>query len=49
LRYFDGHSCEEVAQQLGIGLNAIYKRVSRLHESLKDCIEEKLSRAGGPS
>lgn len=49
LRYFDGHSCEEVAEQMGIGLNAIYKRVSRLHESLKDCIEEKLARSGGPS
>ncbi|MBM3846648.1 MAG: sigma-70 family RNA polymerase sigma factor [Verrucomicrobia bacterium] len=47
LRYFDGHSCEEVAQELGIGLNAIYKRVSRLHESLKECIEAKLVRTGG--
>lgn len=43
LRYFDGYSCEEVAEQMGIGLNAIYKRVSRLHESLKKCIEGKLS------
>jgi RNA polymerase sigma-70 factor, ECF subfamily len=47
LRYFDGYSCEEVAEQMGIGLNAIYKRVSRLHESLKDCIEGKLSNAAG--
>jgi RNA polymerase sigma factor (sigma-70 family) len=45
LRYFDGYSCEEVAEQMGIGLNAIYKRVSRLHESLKDCIEAKLRTA----
>ena len=45
LRYFDGYSCEEVAEQMGLGLNAIYKRVSRLHESLKDCIEGKLSDA----
>ena len=42
LRYFDGYSCEEVAGQMDIGLNAIYKRVSRLHESLKQCIEGKL-------
>ena len=42
LRYFDGYSCEEVAGQMGIGLNAIYKRVSRLHQSLKECIEGKL-------
>ena len=45
LRYFDGYSCEEVAEQMGIGLNAIYKRVSRLHESLKECIEGKLGNA----
>ena len=45
LRYFDGRSCEEVAAQLGAGLNAIYKRVSRLHQSLKTCIELRLERA----
>ena len=45
LRYFDGYSCEEVAEQMGIGLNAIYKRVSRLHGSLKECIEGKLGGA----
>lgn len=49
LRYFDGHSCEEVARQMGMRLNAIYKRVSRLHESLRDCIEEKLARGAGLS
>jgi RNA polymerase sigma factor (sigma-70 family) len=43
LRYFDGYSCEEVAEQRGIGLNAIYKRISRLHEDLKACIEGKLA------
>jgi RNA polymerase sigma-70 factor (ECF subfamily) len=43
LRYFDGHNCEEVARSLGIGLNAIYKRISRLHEDLKACIEGKLA------
>lgn len=42
LRYFDGFSCEEVAEQMSIGLNAIYKRVSRLHIGLKECIEGKL-------
>lgn len=45
LRYFDGYSCAEVARELGIGLNAIYKRISRLHESLRDCIEGKLRQA----
>lgn len=48
LRYFDGYSCEEVAGQMDIGLNAIYKRISRLHESLKDCIEEKLAKLDAP-
>jgi len=47
LRYFDGYTCEEVAEQMGLGLNAIYKRISRLHESLKECIEGKLSNAAG--
>jgi hypothetical protein len=28
---------------MGIGLNAIYKRISRLHEDLKACIEGKLA------
>lgn len=46
LRYFDGHNCEEVARSMGIGLNAIYKRVSRLHESLRLCIEGKLGDSG---
>lgn len=45
LRYFESCSCEEVARQMGIGLDAIYKRISRLHQSLKDCIERKLSSA----
>jgi len=50
LRYFDGYNCEEVAEQMGTGLDAIYKRVSRLHESLRQYIEGKLregSSAGG--
>lgn len=46
LRYHDGLSCEEVAQHMGIGLNAIYKRISRLHEDLRHCIEGKLSTNG---
>lgn len=42
LRYYEGYSCEEAADQMGLGLNAIYKRLSRLHQSLKECIEGKL-------
>lgn len=43
LRYHDGLSCEEVAEQMGLGLNAIYKRISRLHQDLRGCIEGKLA------
>ena len=45
LRYFDGHSCEVVASSLGIKLDAVYKRLSRLHQGLKECIETKLNQA----
>jgi len=44
LRYFDGLSCEEAAQQMGISLHSIYKRLSRLHESLRQCMEAKLAK-----
>jgi len=42
LRYFEGYSCKEVAEKLGTGINAIYKRLSRLHHGLKECIELRL-------
>ena len=44
LRYFDGYSCDEVARELGAGLNAIYKRLSRLHESLRNCVEARMAK-----
>ena len=48
LRYFEGNSCEEVATKLGTGLGAIYKRLSRLHQSLRKCVELRLDQAGVP-
>lgn len=48
LRYFDGRSCEEVATAMGLGLDAVYKRLSRLHESLRQCVEGKLGRSAEP-
>ena len=45
LRYFDGQRCEEVASAFGTKLHAIYKRLSRLHNTLKGCIESKLNQA----
>jgi RNA polymerase sigma-70 factor (ECF subfamily) len=47
LRYFEGQSCEQVAERMGIGLNAVYKRLSRLHGTLRECIEGKLLSATG--
>jgi len=43
LRYFDGNSCADVANKLGMGLSAVYKRLSRLHAGLRKCVELRLS------
>ncbi len=45
LRYFEGDSCREVATKLGTELNAVYKRLSRLHKGLKECIEIRLNKS----
>ena len=45
LRYFDGHSCDEVARKVGANVDAIYQRLSRLHRQLKQCVEQKLTPA----
>ena len=45
LRYFEGNSCGEVATEIGTGLNAVYKRLSRLHQGLKECIELRLDKS----
>lgn len=42
LRYFEGRSCGEVAQSVGAKLPAIYQRLSRLHRTLKECIERRM-------
>lgn len=43
LRYFDGHSCDEVAQRVGASVDAVYQRLSRLHRQLKLCVDQKLT------
>ncbi len=43
LRYFDGHTCGEVARRAGLGLDAVYQRLSRLHRQLRACIEQRLA------
>ena len=47
LRYFEDNSCGEVAKKLGTRLNAVYKRLSRLHQGLKACIELRLNESEG--
>lgn len=41
-RYFNGLSCADVAERVGAKLDAVYKRLSRLHQMLKDCVENRL-------
>ena len=43
LRYFEGRKCGEVAETLGMGLDAVYKRLSRVHRGLRKCIELRLN------
>ena len=43
LRYFEGHACAEVAGKLDLEINAVYKRLSRVHQGLKKCIELRLN------
>ena len=46
LRYFDEYSCSAVSRALGMKLDAVYQRLSRLHHALRECIEKRL--AGEP-
>lgn len=48
LRYADGLTCGEVAARLGLNLDTVYKRLSRLHLTLRQCVEGKLA-VEGPS
>lgn len=47
LRYHEGHSCEGVAERIHSGLDAVYQRLSRLHRSLRQCVEGKMAGSGG--
>ena len=49
LRYVEGHACGEVAEQLGAGLNAIYKRLNRLHQRLRECVNSRIGPRGAES
>jgi RNA polymerase sigma-70 factor (ECF subfamily) len=43
LRYAEGLRCELIAKQLSVKVDAVYKRLSRLHEMLRQCIDLKLN------
>ena len=45
LRYVEGYRCTEIAEKLETGLHAIYKRLSRLHHGLRNCIELRLEKS----
>ena len=43
LRYFDGLACQAVADELGTRLDAVYKRLSRVHQALRSCVQSRLT------
>jgi len=45
LRYFDGHSCDEVARKVGASVAAVYQRLSRLHRQLRQCVDQRIKTA----
>jgi RNA polymerase sigma-70 factor, ECF subfamily len=42
LRYDNGLNCQTIANQLHRSLDAVYQNLSRVHRSLRSCIEMKL-------
>jgi RNA polymerase sigma-70 factor, ECF subfamily len=42
LRYFEGLSCGEIGDSISITLDAVYKRISRIQNSLRKCVELKM-------
>lgn len=48
LRYHGSNAVETVAQKLGRTTWAVYKALTRIHETLLDCISRKLSQEEGP-
>ncbi len=43
LRYSEERPCAEIASLLGIGVDAVYQRLSRLHRAVKNCTQRRLS------
>ncbi|MBU6387457.1 MAG: RNA polymerase sigma factor [Pirellula sp.] len=42
LRYFEGLRCQQIATKMRISLPAVYKRLSRIHQGLADCVRGKM-------
>ena len=42
LKYFEGLNGSEISTRIGIDVNAVYKRLSRLHQGLRQCVERKM-------
>jgi len=43
LRYQGNRKCKEVAQMTGDSLDSVYKRLSRIHMMLRDCLSARLN------
>jgi len=43
MRYAEERTCEEISRLLGLGLDAVYQRLSRLHRAIKRCTERRLA------
>lgn len=43
LRYSEERSCADISSVLGIGLDAVYQRLSRLHRAVRQCTERRLT------
>lgn len=48
LRYDGNRNCSEVARVMEISLESVYKRLSRIHHILKDCVSLKIDRGTLP-
>jgi len=46
LRYFEGRSGTDVAEQLGRKLETVYQTLARIHKSLGECVKARLESIG---
>lgn len=45
-RYTEGLSCEAIAQECHEAVTAVYKRLSRVHQQLRQCVQRRLEAEG---